>query len=91
MIVIESLEDLLAAFDSAKQGDISGGMFSYYVKVVPTNYHYLTGEQIKTNQYSATEHYKTLSNRPGEGLPGRNLIQTYIENHLLLFFVCSII
>jgi hypothetical protein len=47
-----------------------GGMFMYYAKVVPTNYHYLDGKVIDTNQFSVTEHFRTVKKTEGQGLPG---------------------
>jgi len=47
-----------------------GGMYSYYIKVVPTTYDPLSGNLVKTNQFSVTEHFRTVSAREGQGLPG---------------------
>ncbi len=41
------------------------GMYQYYVKVVPTRYKYLAGNEIESNQYAVTEHMRHLS--PGSG------------------------
>lgn len=49
--------------------DLSG-MVMYYIKVVPTEYEYLYGSQLKTNQFSVTEHFRSLGSREGQGLPG---------------------
>lgn len=42
----------------------------YYVKVVPTTYESLSGDVLKTNQFSVTEHFRQVSPREGQGLPG---------------------
>jgi hypothetical protein len=53
-----------------------GAMFQYFLKVVPTVYENIGGERISTNQFSVTEHYRSLPpvdhNRPGHehSLPG---------------------
>jgi hypothetical protein len=47
-----------------------GGMYMYYVKVVPTTYDSLAGGIIHTNQFSVTEHFRPVSAREGQGLPG---------------------
>ena len=50
------------------------GMFQYFVKIVPTIYESSSSEIIKTNQFSVTEHFRTLDKTPssdgGHGLPG---------------------
>jgi len=50
--------------------DKGGGMFMYYAKVVPTSYHYLDGKIVDTNQFSVTEHFRTVKKSEGQGLPG---------------------
>ncbi|KAI8800756.1 endoplasmic reticulum vesicle transporter-domain-containing protein [Cladochytrium replicatum] len=48
-------------------------MYQYFTKVVGTKYTFLNGTTIYTNQFSATEHERDLSPRPGipsGGLPG---------------------
>jgi len=48
-----------------------GGMFMYYIKIVPTTYSHLTSiTATQTNQYSVTEHYRVTSAKDGQGLPG---------------------
>jgi hypothetical protein len=42
----------------------------YYVKVVPTTYDSLSGAVLNTNQFSVTEHFRSVSSREGQGLPG---------------------
>ncbi|CAM8894990.1 unnamed protein product [Rhodiola kirilowii] len=49
--------------------DIPGGMYQYFIKVVPTTYTDIRGRTIKSNQFSVTEHYKGPD--PGRlSLPG---------------------
>ncbi|TQD78058.1 hypothetical protein C1H46_036371 [Malus baccata] len=36
-----------------------GGMYQYFIKVVPTLYTNIRGRTIRSNQYSVTEHYKS--------------------------------
>jgi len=50
--------------------DKGGGMYMYYAKVVPTSYHYLAGEVLSTNQFSVTEHFRTIKKSESQGLPG---------------------
>lgn len=47
----------------------SRGSFQYFLKVVPTEYSYLNGNRILTNQYSVTEHFKELTPLSEKGLP----------------------
>jgi endoplasmic reticulum-Golgi intermediate compartment protein 3 len=53
-----------------------GAMYQYFLKVVPTVYENIGGERISTNQFSVTEHYRSLPppdhTKPGHehGLPG---------------------
>lgn len=46
------------------------GMHQYYVKIVPTRYKYLNGEEVESNQYSVTEHTRHLSPGSSRGVPG---------------------
>lgn len=46
------------------------GMYQYYFQVVPTQYRYLNGTTIQTNQYSVTEHLRHVNPGSGRGLPG---------------------
>lgn len=55
---------------SVRASPVSGSMYSYYVKVVPTEYAPLRGEKISTNQFSVTEHYQATGSKQGQGLPG---------------------
>ncbi len=61
-----------------KVADVNAGvaMYQYFLKVVPTVYENLNGERISTNQFSVTEHFRTLPppdhNQPGHehAMPG---------------------
>eukprot|EP01119_Soliformovum_irregulare_P003075 TRINITY_DN13373_c0_g1_i1.p1 TRINITY_DN13373_c0_g1~~TRINITY_DN13373_c0_g1_i1.p1 ORF type:complete len:387 (-),score=108.40 TRINITY_DN13373_c0_g1_i1:25-1185(-) len=46
------------------------GMYQYFIKVVPTLYEELSGRVVGTNQFSVTEHFKSLGADGGHGLPG---------------------
>ena len=39
------------------------GVSSYFLKVVPTQYEFLSGEVVRTNQFSVTQYYKALAPR----------------------------
>eukprot|EP00568_Trieres_chinensis_P013811 CAMPEP_0183296312 /NCGR_PEP_ID=MMETSP0160_2-20130417/3924_1 /TAXON_ID=2839 ORGANISM="Odontella Sinensis, Strain Grunow 1884" /NCGR_SAMPLE_ID=MMETSP0160_2 /ASSEMBLY_ACC=CAM_ASM_000250 /LENGTH=401 /DNA_ID=CAMNT_0025457915 /DNA_START=116 /DNA_END=1318 /DNA_ORIENTATION=- len=47
-----------------------GAMYQYYVQVVPTLYKHLDGTEIRTNQYSVTEHLRHVNPGSGRGMPG---------------------
>lgn len=47
----------------------SRGSFQYFLKVVPTEYSFLSGKRMITNQYSVTEHFKELTPLSEKGLP----------------------
>ena len=49
--------------------DVKSGMYQYFIKVVPTKYHYVNGTVITTNQFSSTEHFRKLEGLQ-RGLPG---------------------
>lgn len=40
----------------------ASGTFKYYLKIVPTEYRYLRGGSMKTNQFSVTEYFTELKN-----------------------------
>lgn len=46
------------------------GMYQYYVKIVPTIYKEVSGNEIISNQYAVTEHLRHLAPGSGRGLPG---------------------
>ncbi|EDV23295.1 uncharacterized protein TRIADDRAFT_37998 [Trichoplax adhaerens] len=51
--------------------DQDSAMYQYFIKVVPTVYKKLKGEEVKSNQYSVTKHLKYIKLSMGEqGLPG---------------------
>ena len=52
-----------------KLGD-THGMYQYYVKIVPTKYSYINGQEVRSNQYSVTEHMRHLAPGSGRGIPG---------------------
>jgi len=57
----------------SKTQDGGAGMYQYFIKVVPTIYSALDGTYINTNQFSVTEHYRSLiaaGENAGKGLPG---------------------
>ncbi|XP_057475872.1 uncharacterized protein LOC130763864 isoform X2 [Actinidia eriantha] len=41
----------------------NSGTFKYYIKIVPTEYRYLSKEVLPTNQFSVTEYYSTANDR----------------------------
>lgn len=65
---------ILNPLDSTYSADQRGStMTQYYVKIVPTSYHYLAtpDSPVYTNQYSVTKHEKQISLLAGDsGLPG---------------------
>ncbi|KAF6041558.1 ERGIC3 [Bugula neritina] len=53
-------------------------MYTYYVKVVPTVYTNVKGEELYTNQFSVTKHFKSVGMMSGEtGLPGTFFIYEF--------------
>jgi hypothetical protein len=48
-----------------------GMMYQYFLKIVSTEFRYLSGRRMYTNQYSVTEHERKIGTGHGhEGLPG---------------------
>ncbi|EQC33142.1 hypothetical protein SDRG_09129 [Saprolegnia diclina VS20] len=45
------------------------GAYQYFLKVVSTDYSFLNGDEIKSNQYSATEHFLEMTPTGQKGLP----------------------
>uniref|UniRef100_A0AAV1VB01 Endoplasmic reticulum-Golgi intermediate compartment protein 3 n=1 Tax=Peronospora matthiolae TaxID=2874970 RepID=A0AAV1VB01_9STRA len=45
------------------------GSFQYFLKVVPTEYTFLSASRIITNQFSVTEHFRQLTSTSDKGLP----------------------
>jgi hypothetical protein len=48
---------------------VDGGIYQYYVKVVPTSYRFLNGTEVPSNQYSVTEYASSVRAKPN-ALPG---------------------
>ncbi|KAL0488296.1 endoplasmic reticulum-golgi intermediate compartment protein [Acrasis kona] len=46
------------------------GLFQYFIKVVPTIYEYNDGQQIVTNQYSVTQHFRPKNEFHEHVVPG---------------------
>ncbi|OQS00917.1 golgi family protein [Achlya hypogyna] len=46
------------------------GAYQYFLKVVSTDYSFLNGAEIVSNQYSATEHFLQMTPTGQKGLPG---------------------
>jgi len=69
--VVNPLDSVNKTLD---QTGLAGGLYQYFIKVVPTVYQGLDDQMvIKTNQYSVTEHFRALSKSHeghGSGLPG---------------------
>ncbi|CAO3685578.1 unnamed protein product [Umbelopsis vinacea] len=48
-----------------------GMMYQYFLKIVSTEFRYLNGKRLYTNQYSVTEHERNIVTKHGQdGLPG---------------------
>ncbi|RHY33993.1 hypothetical protein DYB32_001227 [Aphanomyces invadans] len=45
------------------------GAYQYFLKVVSTDYTFLNGDEIKSNQYSVTEHFLQMTPAGHKGLP----------------------
>jgi len=65
--IINPLDGVMKANEKEKDG---AGMYQYFVKVVPTIYESLNGNTLSTNQFSVTEHFKSLGGESSHGLPG---------------------
>ena len=46
------------------------GMYQYYLKLVPTTFQNVAGEELRTHQYSVSEHMRAVTPGSGRGLPG---------------------
>ncbi|GAB9469779.1 hypothetical protein Gpo141_00007046 [Globisporangium polare] len=57
--------------------DDARGSFQYFLKVVPTEYDFLSGRNIATNQFSATEHFRKLTSTSEKGLPMVSFAYTF--------------
>jgi len=58
-------------------------MYQYFLKVVPTQYKYLNGTVLETNQFSVTQHERQIS-AGMQGLPG--LFFTYEISPMLVIY-----
>jgi len=65
--IINPLDGVAKASEKEKDG---AGMYQYFVKIVPTTYKSLDGNILNTNQFSVTEHFKSLQGESSHGLPG---------------------
>lgn len=64
--IFSSIEDMLEAITHMGGSQTAGGgVFSYYTKVVPTEFLHLDGRKIDTNQFSVTEKFKTTEGEKG--------------------------
>lgn len=50
--------------------DDTHGMYQYYFQIVPTEFVFLNGTTIQTNQYSVIEHLRHVQPNTNRGLPG---------------------
>jgi len=64
------INPLDGVFKNPPDEAITPGMHQYFIKIVPTTYESLSGSMLITNQFSVTEHYKTLKGEAAHGLPG---------------------
>lgn len=53
-----------------QDGAPPGGIYQYFLKVVPTTYTTLGNSTISSNQYAVTEHFKDQQPGMGQQLPG---------------------
>ena len=63
--------DMKNPLDSMKKNIHEGeyGTFQYYAKVVSTQFRSVSGYSVDTNQFSVTEHFKSIAPGSGRGLP----------------------
>lgn len=61
-----------------------GMMYQYFVKVVSTEFRYIDGSILYTNQYSVTENERTLTPGQSNGLPG--LFVNYDISPMLIIY-----
>lgn len=62
------------AINQDPSGKATGGLFQYFLKVVPTTYITLANSSIYSNQYSVTEHYREPSAGTTNQLPVRCIV-----------------
>lgn len=60
------------------------GMYQYYFQIVPTEYRFLNGTVIKTNQYSVIEHLRHVEPGAKRGLPGVYFYYEVSPLHVLI-------
>lgn len=68
----ESYPDMKNPLDNRQKklpDELSRGSFQYFLKVVPTEYTFLSASRISTNQFSATEYFRQLTPVGDKGLP----------------------
>uniref|UniRef100_K3W884 Endoplasmic reticulum vesicle transporter C-terminal domain-containing protein n=1 Tax=Globisporangium ultimum (strain ATCC 200006 / CBS 805.95 / DAOM BR144) TaxID=431595 RepID=K3W884_GLOUD len=67
----ESFPDMKNPLDKRYKilNDDTRGSYQYFLKVVPTEYSFLSQLRIVTNQFSATEHFHELTPTSEKGLP----------------------
>ena len=58
----------LDGVSKSSQSDDVSVMYQYFVKIVPTKYLNLHGVELKTNQFSVTEHQRELKIGVSHGL-----------------------
>jgi hypothetical protein len=47
-----------------------GGLFQYFVQLVPTAFTHLNGTRVESNQYAVTDHVRLIDGDGDQGLPG---------------------
>ncbi|RHY90836.1 hypothetical protein DYB35_004422 [Aphanomyces astaci] len=78
------------------------GAFQYFLRVVSTDYSFLNGDEIKSNQYSVTEHFLQMTPTGHKGLPRVSFVYEFspikfrieqTQNGLFPFFtsICAIV
>ncbi|ETW10243.1 hypothetical protein, variant 1 [Aphanomyces invadans] len=78
------------------------GAYQYFLKVVSTDYTFLNGDEIKSNQYSVTEHFLQMTPAGHKGLPSVSFAYDFspikfrieqTQSGLLPFFtsICAIV
>ncbi|CAI5714186.1 unnamed protein product [Peronospora effusa] len=68
----EAYPDMINPLDNRQKelpDPATRGSFQYFLKVVPTEYTFLSASRIITNQFSATEHFRELTPVSDKGLP----------------------
>ncbi|CAI5726405.1 unnamed protein product [Peronospora destructor] len=68
----EAYPDMINPLDNRQKelpDQVTRGSFQYFLKVVPTEYTFLSANRVITNQFSATEHFRKLTPVSDKGLP----------------------